>query len=295
MLSTLRIRNLALVEDLSLEFAPGFTVLTGETGAGKSLLVDALSLLVGARGDAELVRQGTDRAQVEGVVEGAFEAWAAFLGERGFPDEQPVVLRREVASSGRSRAWINGSPCALADLKEAGRLWMRLASQHDHQSLLSEDRHLDLLDEVLGLTPDLSAPVLAVREAHLALQARRRSESEREARLAALEELLEGLAKLAPRPSEWSSLRAEREPLRHAAQLESAYRESAEAFREALPRLEAAHRALSRCAAILPEAQEASDRLRSSLLEIEDLGAPSEDHAVHWSRAGAERPTAQRS
>ena len=141
MLSSLRIQNLALVEDLSLDWGPGFTVLTGETGAGKSLLVDALSLLVGARGDAELVRHGSERATVEAVVEGRFEAWRAFLAERGLPEEQPVVLRREVGS-GRSRAWINGASCALADLRDAGRLWMRLTSQHDHQSLLGEDRHL---------------------------------------------------------------------------------------------------------------------------------------------------------
>ena len=103
MLSSLRIQNLALVEDLSLDWGAGFTVLTGETGAGKSLLVDALSLLVGARGDAELVRHGSERATVEAVVEGRFEAWQSFLSDRGLPEEQPVVLRREVGS-GRSRA-----------------------------------------------------------------------------------------------------------------------------------------------------------------------------------------------
>lgn len=155
MLVSLRIQNLALVEDLTLELGQGFTVLTGETGAGKSLLVDALSLLVGARADGELVRRGADRAVVEGIVEGEDTAWRAFLEERGLPGEHPVVLRREIG--GRARAWINGAPCAVGDLKEAGRIWMRLASQHDHQSLLGEERHLGLLDEVIGLVPDLSA------------------------------------------------------------------------------------------------------------------------------------------
>src|SRR5512141_678229 len=103
MLSSLRIQNLALVEDLSLDWGPGFTVLTGETGAGKSLLVGARSVLGGARGDAELVRHGSERATVEAVVEGRCEVWQAFLAERGLPDEQPVVLRREVGA--RSRAW----------------------------------------------------------------------------------------------------------------------------------------------------------------------------------------------
>ena len=135
MLTSLRIQNLALVEDLTVPFEAGFTVLTGETGAGKSLLVDALALLVGARGDSELVRVGSERAVVEGVIEDGFEGWQAFLEARGLPAEQPVVLRREVGIQGRSRAWINGAACNLGDLREAGRLWMRLTSQHDHQSL----------------------------------------------------------------------------------------------------------------------------------------------------------------
>ncbi|WP_005035955.1 DNA repair protein RecN [Holophaga foetida] len=289
MLSSLRIQNLALVEDLSLELEGGFTVLTGETGAGKSLLVDALALLLGARGDGDLVRAGTERATVEAVVDGAFEAWNTFLRERGLPEEQPVVLRREVGTNNRSRAWINGASASLGDLKEAGRIWMRLTSQHDHQSLMSEERHLALLDEVLGIHPDLSTEVEAVREAETRLKARRRSESERERRLEWLAEQIADLDKLAPKPGEWAQLRAEREPLRHAAQLEQAFRESAETLREALPLLETAGRALARSVAVLPDAQRDLDRLRSALLEIEDLQALSQDQAIRWSREGVER------
>ncbi|MBP1628462.1 MAG: repair protein RecN [Holophagaceae bacterium] len=289
MLSSLRIQNLALVEDLSLELEGGFTVLTGETGAGKSLLVDALALLLGARGDGDLVRSGTERATVEAVVEGSFGAWTAFLRERGLPEEQPVVLRREVGLNNRSRAWINGANTSLGDLKEAGRIWMRLTSQHDHQSLMSEERHLALLDEVLGIQPELAAEVEAVREAEARLKARRRSESERERRLEWLAEQIADLDKLAPKPNEWAQLRAEREPLRHAAQLEQAFRESAETLREALPLLETASRALARSVAVLPDAQQDLDRLRSALLEIEDLQALSQDQAIRWSREGVER------
>jgi DNA repair protein RecN (Recombination protein N) len=288
MLSSLRIQNLALVEDLSLEWGPGFTVLTGETGAGKSLLVDALSLLVGARGDAELVRHGAERAMVEAVVEGRFEAWQAFLQERGLPEEQPVVLRREVGQ-GRSRAWINGASCALADLREAGRLWMRLTSQHDHQSLLGEDRHLALIDEVLGLEPHLEPEVVAVREAGDALKARRRSEAEREQRLEQLAEALADLDKLAPRPSEWAQLKADREPLRHAVHLEQAFREAAEALNEGLPKVELAHKALMRAVAHWPDATTEQDRLRSAALELEDLLALAQDQALRWGAAGADR------
>ena len=289
MLTSLRIQNLALVEDLALDFTGGFTVLTGETGAGKSLLVDALSLLVGARGDAELVRAGSERATVEALVDGHFDAWSAFLAGRGLPEEQPVVLRREVGTNSRSRSWINSAACTLGDLKEAGRIWMRLASQHDHQSLLSEERHLALFDETLGLRPDLGPAAEAVREAEARLRARRRTESEREQRLEWLAEQLADLARLAPRPGEWAGLREEREPLRHAAQLEQAYREAAEGLLGAQPLAAAAHRALARAAAFLPEAQGDVDRLRSALLELEDLLAATQDQGVHWSRAGADR------
>jgi DNA repair protein RecN (Recombination protein N) len=289
MLASMRIQNLALVEDLALEFREGFTVLTGETGAGKSLLVDALSLLVGARGDADLVRQGASRAVAEGVVEGSFEAWHGFLTDRGLPEEQPVVLRREVAAGGRSRAWINGGACSINDLREAGRIWMRLTSQHDHQSLLAEDRHLGLLDEVVGLRPDLGGGATVVREAQARLAARRQSESRREERLEWLAEQIQDLEKLAPRPGEWAQLRAEREPLRHAVHLEAAFREGAEGLRDALKLLEDAHRAQARAAAILPAAQGEVDRMRSVLLEVEDLQALAQDQAVRWSREGVDR------
>ncbi len=289
MLASLRIQNLALVEDLSIELLPGFTVLTGETGAGKSLLVDALSLLVGARGDGDLVRQGADRAVVEAVAEGGFEAWKAYLAERGLPEEQPVVLRREVSAGGRSRAWLNGGACSLADLREAGRIWMRLTSQHDHQSLMAEERHLGLLDEVLGIRADLQAQGAEVREAQGRLVARKRSQAQRGERLEWLAEQIADLEKLAPRPGEWVQLRSEREPLRHAVQLEQAFREAAEELDEAGRRVENGHRALVRTAQILPAAQAEVDRLRSVMLELEDLLALAKDQAIRWSREGVDR------
>jgi DNA repair protein RecN (Recombination protein N) len=289
MLTSLRIQNLALVEDLAIELRPGFTVLTGETGAGKSLLVDALSLLVGARGDGDLVRQSTGRAVVEAVAEGSFEVWKAFLAERGLPEEQPVVLRREVAANGRSRAWLNGGACSLADLREAGRIWMRLTSQHDHQSLMAEERHLGLVDEVLGIRADLQTQAAEVREAQARLAARKRSEAQRGERLEWLGEQIGDLEKLAPGPGEWAQLRSEREPLRHAVHLEQAFREGAEELDQASRHVEDGHRALIRTAQILPEAQGEVDRLRSVMLELEDLLALTKDQAIRWSREGVDR------
>jgi DNA repair protein RecN (Recombination protein N) len=289
MICSLRIKNLALVEDLALEFEDAFTALTGETGAGKSLLVDALALLLGIRGDSNVVRIGADRATVEAVVDGSFENWDRLLKEKGLPPEQPVVLRREVGANGRSRAWINGSPVTLSDMRDASRIWLRLTSQHDHQSLLSEDRHLGLFDEIVGVCVDLSTEANAVKEAETRLRARKNSEANRERRLDDLAELLGALNKLTPKPSEWTQLKAERETLRHATHLEDAWRESAGAFRSARPYLESAKRALSRAAAIIPDIQSEQDRMRSAMIELDDLQARSEDECVKWSGMGANR------
>jgi DNA repair protein RecN (Recombination protein N) len=289
MLCSLRIKNLALVEDLSLDFEGGFTVLTGETGAGKSLLVDALALLLGARADTEVVRAGTDRATVEAVVDGNFDSWNALLQDRGLPMEQPIVLRREVGTNGRSRAWVNGASVTLTDLREASRIWVRLTSQHDHQSLLSEERHLGLFDEIIGIEADLSKEAAAVKDAESRLSARKRSEADRERRLGELEELLATLVKFSPKPHEWSQLRAEREPLRHATQLEAAWKDAAEGFRQAMPHFESAQRAVTRVALILPEMQNEQDRMRSALIELEDLSARSEDEYRKWASKGESR------
>ena len=289
MLCSLRIKNLALVEDLTLDFQGGFTVLTGETGAGKSLLVDALALLLGAKGDSEVVRAGAERAIAEAVIDGSFEGWNSFLGEKGLPAEQPIVLRREVGANGRSRAWINGSSANLSDLRDAGRIWCRLTSQHDHQSLLREDRHLGLFDEIIGVAADLGAEAAAVAAAESKLVALKTSLADRERRLEDLSELIEALEKHSPKPNEWSQLKAEREPLRHATQLEEAWRECFDAFRSARPFMESAQRAFARAAAILPDIQGEHDRMRSAMLELDDLQSRADDEYAKWSSKGADR------
>src|SRR3972149_1371580 len=122
MLTTLRVRDIAIIEDLVVEFGPGLNVLTGETGAGKSIVVDALSLAAGARADACLVRAGAARAGVEAAVTpppGA--SWSGLLEERGIDvDGAELVVRREVASQGSGRIFLNGSPSALAVVRELG-------------------------------------------------------------------------------------------------------------------------------------------------------------------------------
>jgi DNA repair protein RecN (Recombination protein N) len=180
MLCELRIRNFALIENLSLRLGAGLNVLTGETGAGKSIIVGALSLLLGERASAEVVRAGTDRASIEGVFEvGGSEAILRLLDERGVEIEDGLlVLKREVAAEGRSRAWINGSPATASVLGELGRLLVDLHGQHEHQTLLRRDEQRHILDAYAGN----QALASEVGAAHRTLQQLRREIEELETR-----------------------------------------------------------------------------------------------------------------
>ena len=172
MLTELRIRNFAIIESLALPLGPGFNVLTGETGAGKSIIVGALGLLLGERGTADVVRTGTDRATVEGVFDASDQdELLALLDERGVEVEDGlVVLKREVASGGRTRAWVNGSAVTASALADVGRALIDLHGQHEAQSLLDGGSQRVVLDAFAG-SKDLA---VAVRESHAALVAVRR-------------------------------------------------------------------------------------------------------------------------
>jgi DNA repair protein RecN (Recombination protein N) len=148
MLTELHIRNFALIDDLTVELGPGLNVLTGETGAGKSIVVGALSLLLGERASSEVVRAGTDKA----IIEGTFEVdptpdLLAWLEDRGIDlSERMLILKREVAVEGRSRAWINGSPATAGLLGELGAALVSLHGQHQHQTLLKGEEQRAILD-----------------------------------------------------------------------------------------------------------------------------------------------------
>ncbi|HEY4672082.1 MAG TPA: DNA repair protein RecN [Gemmatimonadaceae bacterium] len=148
MLTELRIRNFAIIEQVTLPLAPGFNVLSGETGAGKSIIVGALGLLLGERASADLIRSGADKATVEGVFEiGELEAISSLADERGIEvEEGTLVLKREIAANGRGRAWINGTTVTAAVLAEIGRQLVNLHGQHDAQTLLDSESQRLILD-----------------------------------------------------------------------------------------------------------------------------------------------------
>jgi DNA repair protein RecN (Recombination protein N) len=172
MLTELRIRNFAIIESLTLPLERGFNVLSGETGAGKSIIVGALGLLLGERGSTDLIRTGADKAVVEGVFDiGDRTELGAVLDERGIDvEENRVVLRREITAAGRTRAWVNGTTVTAGVLADLGRLLVNLHGQHEAQALLDEESQRRILDAFAGAT----AAAAAVRDAHEAHAAARR-------------------------------------------------------------------------------------------------------------------------
>lgn len=185
MLVELRIRDYAVVEDLTLELGPGLNALTGETGAGKSIIVGALSLLLGERASAGVVRTGAKRATVEAVfdVEGIANV-RRLLDEHGFRLEDGLlILRREVAAAGRNRAWVGGSPATAGIVGELGTALVDLHGQHEHQTLLRQRDQRSILD-AYGGAHDIA---LEVSERYTTLQALRVSLEEREERIREVE------------------------------------------------------------------------------------------------------------
>jgi DNA repair protein RecN (Recombination protein N) len=188
MLTELRIRNFAIIESLTLPLARGFNVLSGETGAGKSIIVGALGLLLGERASADLIRTGADRATVEGVFDVADRPEiASLLDERGIDAEESlVVLKREIASAGRARAWVNGTTVSAGILAEVGRLLVNLHGQHEAQTLLDGDAQRRILDAFAGATElarDVAGAYAALAAARREITdlRRRRAEAEKRA------------------------------------------------------------------------------------------------------------------
>ncbi|TCS36809.1 DNA replication and repair protein RecN [Paucimonas lemoignei] len=236
MLRTLSIRDFVIVDAIELDLAGGFTVFTGETGAGKSILIDALALALGGRGDASVVREGAARADITAEFAANAEA-AAWLAENEFTgDDGAVLLRRVIDNAGRSKAYINGIAATATQLRDIGELLVDIHGQHAHQSLLKADAQRQLLDNQAGLQDEVKA-VNAAWKAWRAL-ARQREEIENNARSVLLEkERLEWqvgeLEKLAPRPGEWDEVNHEYSRLSHAATLIDGAQEALNVISEA--------------------------------------------------------------
>jgi DNA repair protein RecN (Recombination protein N) len=214
MLRFLRIRNLAVIESVEVEFEPGFNVLTGETGAGKSILVEAVGLLLGARASADLVRTGEAQATIEAIFESA-------RGE--------LIVRREISDQGRSRSFINGALATAGALRDLSQRLVELHGQHEHQALLDPQTHLPLLDTFAKLEADAERTAAAwseVRTLREQLDRSRMDAREKAARLDLIAFQLAEIEKAAPKPGEDEELAATRQVLASAERIQRLCEES---------------------------------------------------------------------
>ncbi|HSG74837.1 MAG TPA: DNA repair protein RecN [Burkholderiales bacterium] len=248
MLRVLSVRDYVIAERVELEPGPGYTVLTGETGAGKSILVDALELLVGGRADSALVREGAERAELSAEFDlDARSPLAAWLAERDLQgDPGNLILRRTLERGGRSRCFINGHVATLAQLREAGEYLVDIHGQHEHQSLLRPAAQRELLDAHGGgeaLARDCAAAYRDWQRLRALAEDAEAQFAKHEAERAELEERRVLLDKLAPQPQEWERLAEEHRRLEHGSSLLAGAQSALEALSEAegaiLPQLAA--------------------------------------------------------
>ena len=274
------LRDFVIVRELELEPGMGFSVLTGETGAGKSILIDALQLALGARADAGVVREGAARAEVSAEFDAA-DALAPWLTEAGFDAADTLLLRRVVDAQGKSRAWINGSPATATQLREIGESLLDIHGQHAWQSLTRPESVRGLLDAYAGVNASvLAAPWQRWRDAQKTLEEARSSQDSMQHERDRLSWQIGEVGKLAPGDDEWAELNAAHTRLSHAQALLDAANEALVALEEddagALSRLNRAQAGLDQQSHVEPEFAALAEVLASALAQAEDAA-----HSLH--------------
>jgi DNA repair protein RecN (Recombination protein N) len=279
MLRALSIRDYVIVEALELELAAGFTALTGETGAGKSILVDALALALGARADASVVRAGAARADIAAEFDVAkVPAAARWLAQQEFDEpDGNCVLRRTIDSAGRSRAFVNGRPATAAQLREVGEMLVDIHGQHEHQQLLRRDSQRALLDAFAGaeaLSREVAARHAEWRKAAEARAARERAQATSARTRELLAHEVRELESLAFDAQRWREEEAEHRRLAHAQELIESVSACAEALDETdeavTARLARAAARLAQAAAIDPALEDARRGAEGALAQAQE-------------------------
>ncbi|MGH7672291.1 MAG: DNA repair protein RecN, partial [Gemmatimonadales bacterium] len=281
MLTELRVRDLAVIADVTLPLQSGLNVLTGETGAGKSMLVDALALLLGERASADVVRSGADKA----VIEGAFDLTARppdRLTAVGVElDDDTLVLKREISAEGRSRAWVNGSPTTVGVLAHIGALLVDLHGQHETQSLLRPDAQRDILDAYA----EAGVERVAARDAHGRLQDLEQRESDLRARQEEvrrkadyLRHVVREIDQAAPKVGEEGTLETEAQRLAHADELGRLSRELEEAVDSA--GLARAQKVLASLRRLDPSVGTWQEMLDGAFANVEELAQAAREYAT---------------
>lgn len=279
MLQSLSIRDFVIVDRLDLDFHGGFTVLTGETGAGKSILVDALSLALGARGEGGITRTGSEKAEILAAFDiRQLDELKTWLRENEIEfEEDTLLLRRIIYADGRSRAFINGTASTVQQLREAGEFLVDIYSQHAHHSLLKQSYQRQTLDAYAGLV-DLAVSVADSYHHWFALH-KQRTEVERNAaayaeELAELRDQVRELNQLAADAADWDNLQQEHSRLAHGASLLSGSEECRNLISEsefaALTQLTQVQHKLQHLLDYDASLQEALDTLDSAIIQLEE-------------------------
>ncbi|HZR11269.1 MAG TPA: DNA repair protein RecN [Myxococcales bacterium] len=288
MLELLRVRAFAIIEELEVHFAPGFNALTGETGAGKSILVEALHLVLGGRAQADSVRTGAEEAEVQALFRPRHPAECdARLQSLGLPAAGgELVVRRTVQREGRSRAWVNGALATAAQLQAATRGLLDISGQHEHVGLLDAALHLDLLDAHAQLGPvraAFSEAFAALAQAEKARAQLDSDESQRAQRADWLKFQLDELEKAAPEPGEDERLVQERRVLAAAEKLRAGAEEAEAVLAEA--QAAKAARKLEEMASIDPALATLAQAVRGASAELDEAARELNRYAA---RAGGD-------
>ena len=283
MLQTISLRDFVIVDQLELDFASGFTVLTGETGAGKSILLDALGLVLGERADSSQIREGSNRAEISAtfrVEPELIKSFGQWLDEQGFPSEdegQTLLLKRTVESNGRSRAFINGSVATLTQLRDAGDQLVDIHGQHAHQLLLKSGAQRELLDRHAGLLPmasDVAQAYKTLSDSRRRLAQAENAGQDIERERERLEWQLEELTELSPQEGEWALIQSEHARLANGAKLIGGCQEAIQILSEADNSLESSLSKVCGNISALAEhdaaLQDVSESLESAHIQLDE-------------------------
>lgn len=281
-LNQLSVQNVAIVENLQLDLYPGMTALTGETGAGKSIIIDALDLALGGRANAGLIRHGAERAEICAIFNvHAIPDAKAWLAEHELDNDDDVILRRVIKQDGRSRHFINGQACTQAQLRALGDMLLNIHGQHEHQSLLKNDKQRSIVDRYGQHEKVLQKVKHCYQQwadKQQRLQALIASPSEQHARLALLNYQVKELQKLAVTATEVTDCEQEHKQLAHADSLRDNVQTACNALDvetdiNATQLIHQAEAAIKRIVSLAPNLQTSVDLLASANIQIQEASA----------------------
>ncbi|MGH7795396.1 MAG: DNA repair protein RecN [Candidatus Binatia bacterium] len=297
MLRELRIKNFAVIDEVVLELKPGLNILTGETGAGKSIILNALGLVAGERGASDIIRNGEDAAIVEALFDALPPAIESQLKDAGFEADGELVIKRVLSRSGKNRIHLNGSLCPLGVLAEAGGSLVHIYGQHEHHTLLQAETHLNLLDAFANVAAarSMKEKYDALVRAWNELNETRDSLEQRRREKALLEAQAEEISQARLQPGEEEEIRATKSILAHSEKLHQGCREGEELLYEGdaalVGGLSKYTVRLRELATIDNHLQPTVDLLESSLAQLQEAAAQLRRYAerVHFDRRALEQ------